>query len=254
MRAPGVLVLLAGVAVLCDARLHTGVSIVRADSTETVLSGRAADASQHVGRPSQGPPRVQRVTVMATGAAIKWKKQGIGHFAGDAERARASSLLRSMQQDVEPSSSSSSARRLAQQEGLRPLNISSSLPLNLSNESSASFPVAGRVSIAEERMSREPKVTAAQSFWLTGNAPLLTAKYQPGACFADYTFLAQDIVDFTRLIQDHAATHIELVGNIVFNDQLFPPANANNQSRGINITHNVRLQQHPACLRCTHTM
>jgi hypothetical protein len=141
---------------------------------------------------------------------------------------------------------------LAQQGGLRPLNISSSLLANLSNESSASFPVAGRVSIPEQRMSREPKVTAAQSFWLTGNAPLLTAKYQPGACFADYTFLAQDIVDFTRLIQDHAATHIELVGNIVFNDQLFPPANANNQSRGINITHNVRLQQHPACLRCTH--
>lgn len=45
--------------------------------------------------------------------------------------------------------------------------------------------------------------------------------------------------EFVRLIKDPAATHIELKGNIVFSSEYFPPQNANDQSKGINITHKV---------------
>lgn len=45
--------------------------------------------------------------------------------------------------------------------------------------------------------------------------------------------------DFVRLIQDPAATQIELKGDIVFTHDYFPPANAHDQSKGINITHKV---------------
>lgn len=45
--------------------------------------------------------------------------------------------------------------------------------------------------------------------------------------------------DFVRLIKDPAATHIELKGDIVFTNEFFPPENANDQSKGINVTHKV---------------
>lgn len=48
--------------------------------------------------------------------------------------------------------------------------------------------------------------------------------------------------DFVRLIQDPAATHIELKGDIVFTHDYFPPENAHDKSKGINITHKVCLQ------------
>lgn len=45
--------------------------------------------------------------------------------------------------------------------------------------------------------------------------------------------------EFVRLIKDPAATHIELKGNIVFSSEFFPPENANDQSKGIKIEHQV---------------
>lgn len=51
--------------------------------------------------------------------------------------------------------------------------------------------------------------------------------------------LAATLADFVRLIKDPAATHIELKGDIVFTNDYFPPENANDQSKGINITHKV---------------
>jgi hypothetical protein len=51
---------------------------------------------------------------------------------------------------------------------------------------------------------------------------------------------APALADLVRLLKDPAATHIELKGNIVFSHDFFPPENANDQSKGINITHEVR--------------
>jgi hypothetical protein len=48
--------------------------------------------------------------------------------------------------------------------------------------------------------------------------------------------------EFVRLLKDPAATHIELKGNIVFSHDHFPPENANDMSKGINITHQVSLR------------
>jgi hypothetical protein len=45
--------------------------------------------------------------------------------------------------------------------------------------------------------------------------------------------------DFVRLLKDPAATHIELKGNLVFSPDHFPPENAHDQSKGINVTHRV---------------
>jgi hypothetical protein len=78
------------------------------------------------------------------------------------------------------------------------------------------------------------------SHWVTGDLEALGAAYPRGRCFTDFPgFLASDIVTFVRLIKDPAITRIELTGDIKFTDELFPPANANNQSLGINITHAV---------------
>jgi hypothetical protein len=43
--------------------------------------------------------------------------------------------------------------------------------------------------------------------------------------------------DFVRLLKDPAATHIELKGNLVFTPDHFPPENAHDQSKGVNVTH-----------------
>jgi hypothetical protein len=78
------------------------------------------------------------------------------------------------------------------------------------------------------------------SHWITGDLEALGAAYPRGRCFTDFPgFLASDIVTFVRLIKDPAITRIELTGDIKFTEELFPPANANNQSLGINITHTV---------------
>jgi hypothetical protein len=47
------------------------------------------------------------------------------------------------------------------------------------------------------------------------------------------------LADLVRLLKDPAATHVELKGDIVFSHDLFPPENANDKSKGINITHKV---------------
>lgn len=49
------------------------------------------------------------------------------------------------------------------------------------------------------------------------------------------------VADFVRLIQDPAATHIELKGDIVFTHEYFPPENAHDKSKGYNISHKVCL-------------
>jgi hypothetical protein len=81
---------------------------------------------------------------------------------------------------------------------------------------------------------------APSSFWLLQNVTQHKERYAGGSCFNDFEgFVATDIVEFKRLLSDPAATHIELKGDIKFEDALFPPENANNKSRGLNISHKV---------------
>jgi hypothetical protein len=54
------------------------------------------------------------------------------------------------------------------------------------------------------------------------------------------------VADFVRLIQDPAATHIELKGDIVFTHDHFPPENAHDKSKGYNISHKVCLLHIPS--------
>lgn len=114
----------------------------------------------------------------------------------------------------------------------------------LANGSSLPAPVtaaaAGDASAATAAAGSSRDVTAA-------------AQYVPGRCFSDFSFLAKDITDFVRLIKDPASTHIELTGDIVFTEELFPRANVNNKALGINVTQKVsrgwhHLLQHAALL------
>eukprot|EP00775_Hariotina_reticulata_P011706 gene11706-11851_t len=84
---------------------------------------------------------------------------------------------------------------------------------------------------------------APSSFWLLQNVTQQKERHAGGSCFSDFEgFIASDIVEFKRLLSDPAATHIELKGDIKFEESLFPPENANNKSRGLNITHKVEIR------------
>lgn len=47
------------------------------------------------------------------------------------------------------------------------------------------------------------------------------------------------LADFVRLIQDPTVTQIELVGNLLFSNDIFPPEYAHDISKGINVSHEV---------------
>lgn len=47
------------------------------------------------------------------------------------------------------------------------------------------------------------------------------------------------LADFVRLIQDPTVTQIELVGDLLFSNDIFPPENAHDISKGINVSHEV---------------
>jgi hypothetical protein len=124
-------------------------------------------------------------------------------------------------------------RQLLHAPGASP-NVSSPAPALASNASTpASIP-------GSNRSTPTSTTDDHSSHWISGDLEALGAAYPRGRCFSDFPgFLASDIVGFVRLIKDPAITRIELTSDITFTEELFPPANANNQSLGINVTHAV---------------
>eukprot|EP00878_Enallax_costatus_P022137 GHUV01023476.1.p1 GENE.GHUV01023476.1~~GHUV01023476.1.p1 ORF type:complete len:648 (+),score=136.49 GHUV01023476.1:46-1944(+) len=73
----------------------------------------------------------------------------------------------------------------------------------------------------------------------------MASKYPAGNCFSDvggYSFAASNAAEFQRLLSDMAVTHIELKGDVVLTPDLFPPENANDKSKGMNISHHVEIR------------
>lgn len=104
-------------------------------------------------------------------------------------------------------------------------------------------PKAAPAADVEPQKSRSPPKTAANSTWLSPNrAAIMAATYPAGDCFSDvgdYSFAASNAAELKRLLADNAVTHIELKGNLVLTPDLFPPENANDKSKGMNISHHV---------------
>lgn len=67
--------------------------------------------------------------------------------------------------------------------------------------------------------------------------------YTTGSCFqCGSTRKVANITDFVRLIQDPTVTQIELVGDLLFSNDIFPPENAHDISKGINVSHEVEIR------------
>lgn len=55
--------------------------------------------------------------------------------------------------------------------------------------------------------------------------------------------------DFIQLLQDPEVSQIQLVGDLIFSPDYFPPEHSNDITKGINVSHTVRqpLVSHPCC-------